>query len=162
MSKTFTRHAAELDTGIYGSGFIRGLKLSLNRQGRVDHGWSVGSAYSGLKSDETGILCNRIVDERPRVDAKQAEKGLAWLLKLWHTPRGTVRRNSPFAAREENVLRNFDHFELAGFYADDDAEVHYQPVYRAVARDGSSFEYQAYPWQARAYEGASVAIKITG
>lgn len=162
MTKTFVRHVAELDTGFYGSGFIRGLKMAKNRQSRIEASYSVSRTYGGLKPIEIITLCDRIAAQHPRIEATQAAKGLAYLLDQWHTPRGNDRKNNPFSAREENILRNFDHFELVGWYDVYSDRGHYRndcffiPVYRVVSTSGSHFDYYVGSWQ------SNVPLTIVG
>lgn len=151
MTQTFKRHSAELDTGFYGPGFIRGLKMAMNRLGRKEAGYSVSRTYGGMKPSEIAVLNDRLhAEPHPKIRDVQAKQGLAWLLGKWHTPRGTERKTNPFSAREENVLRNFDHFEIVDWYdigADRDALPWYIPVYRVIGRSGNSFTYYAGSWQ---------------
>jgi hypothetical protein len=77
----------------------------------------------------------------------QTEKGLKYLLNQWRGKSGAERMHNPFGLREQDILENFDHFELIDFFDDvtsfqNSAGIrHYIPIYRVVAKDGGSFEY---------------------
>jgi len=70
----------------------------------------------------------------PRLDAEQTKKEYDFLMNLWKSPTGKVATNNPFSESEQKVLEDFSHFKFDGFAGDN-------PVYRAVAKNGSSFEY---------------------
>jgi hypothetical protein len=55
-------------------------------------------------------------------------------MNLWKSPTGKVATNNPFSESEQKVLEDFSHFKFDGF------KVH-KPVYKVVAKNGSSFEY---------------------
>ena len=82
-----------------------------------------------------------------RLTPEQTEKGLKYLMSLWKTPTGKEKEMSPFGFRETNVLENFSRFEVIDFYNNNTYQQqqmginNYQPLYRVVAKDGSSFEY---------------------
>ena len=84
------------------------------------------------------------------LEAEQIEKGRAWLMNLWKTPRGVERKNNPFGYREQHVLENFKEIRLIDFY---DAANYYQnqvgirayyPYYWVIGSDGSGFQYTVY------------------
>ena len=69
------------------------------------------------KLDETGKeLVQWIWDNTPELTSEQNEKGITFLRKLWKTPTGAQRKNSPFGQREEQALDTFQHFTLDGFH----------------------------------------------
>jgi len=73
---------------------------------------------------------------------EQTKKGLDFLNNQRRTPRGIERKNNPFGAREEDVLDNFDRFEVNEFFDAGNQFVKFNvPLFRVVAKDGSSFEY---------------------
>jgi hypothetical protein len=82
-----------------------------------------------------------------KLSPEQTQKGLTWLKDQWKTPRGIERINNPFGYREENIIENFAEFRLIDFY---NSANYYQnqigirsyiPLYRVIAKDGSTFEY---------------------
>lgn len=76
------------------------------------------------------------------ITPEQTQKGFDWLWNLYKTPRGVERKNNPFGYREEDILENFDHFEITDFYNAGNRYVNwYMPVYRVIGKNGSSFEY---------------------
>lgn len=88
--------------------------------------------YEKLFADCYGVL----------ISMEQTQKGLSFLLDLWKTPRGKERKNNPFGYREQSILDNFERFEFVGLYnASRGWYPFYLPVYRVIAKDGSSFEY---------------------
>lgn len=74
-----------------------------------------------------------------RITTEQAQKGYKWLMNLWKTPLGRVRKRNPFHQREQYILRHFDHFELSdiGF-----ACVQWRPTYDVVDVNGRRFSYR--------------------
>ena len=78
---------------------------------------------------------------------QQVEKGRYWLINQWRTPKGKTRKNNPFGYREIHVLENFETIRLIQFvnranYVQSQYGIKaYQPYYRVVASDGSTFEY---------------------
>lgn len=78
---------------------------------------------------------------------QQVEKGRYWLVNQWRTPRGKLRKNNPFGYREQHVLENFETIRLvqfvdkANYYQNQIGMRCYQPYYRVIATDGSTFEY---------------------
>jgi hypothetical protein len=73
---------------------------------------------------------------------EQNAKGLAWLQKLWRTPRGIERKNNPFGYREQEVIANFSHFTLEQFYdAGNSQHSWFVPLYNCVGKQGGYFQY---------------------
>lgn len=74
---------------------------------------------------------------------QQDQKGFQFLWDLYKTPTGKERGNNPFGWREQNVLENFDHFEVIDFYdATRPGGVKFVvPYYRVVSKEGDTFEY---------------------
>ena len=73
---------------------------------------------------------------------EQTKKGLDFLNNERRTPKGVERKNNPFGAREEAVLDNFDRFEVGDFFDAGNQFVTFNvPLFRVVAKDGSTFEY---------------------
>lgn len=110
-----------------------------------------------ITEKEINLLKNRVNNDRAsiselddlggmRITIEQTAKGLTWLIDKWKTQRGTERKNNPFGYREQDILENFDHFELAGFYNASDSynRAFYVPLYDVCAKDGRHFEY--YVW----------------
>jgi len=91
-------------------------------------------------ADMEGITNKKLLPE-------QNAKGFRYMYNLYKSSKGTERSNSPFGYREEEVLNNFSHFELvdwndsSNYYQAQAGIKNYVPVYRVVAKDGSSFEY---------------------
>ena len=77
----------------------------------------------------------------------QEQKGLSWLKDKWLTPKGKERQDNPFGFREQNIIKNFSHYELIDYYDDVNyvqAQAgikNYQPLYRVNAKDGNHFDY---------------------
>jgi len=78
---------------------------------------------------------------------EQVEKGRYWLFNRWQTPRGKERKNNPFGYREQRVLEDFETIKLVDFvnranYTQTQYGIRaYQPYYRVIGSDGSTFEY---------------------
>ena len=109
-----------------------------------------------LSEGDIRLLARRLNDEKTReatqqafrdsenevwgITPEQTEKGKAWLLDQWKTPRGVERKNNPFGYREEEALEFFDRFTFDGFY--DAGNVHHSwftPIYTVHGKklDGS-------------------------
>lgn len=82
-----------------------------------------------------------------RLTPEQTRKGLKWLMNKWKTPRGVERKNNPFGYREQNVLENFSHFELADFhnnvnYWQSQSGINnYVPVWDVIGKGNIGFQY---------------------
>lgn len=107
-----------------------------------------------LAENEIALLKKRMnagekVDLNDRtysITGAQAQKGLAWLMNLWKTPQGVIRKSNPFGLREETALEEFAGFELTGFYDAGNSIFHfYVPIYVVVSKDENGtrtgFEY---------------------
>lgn len=136
MSKLFTKYETILKGGTIKEGEILGLKKILN-----------GYANVSVTEDERKQLLDLVYEHEPRVTKEQAEKGLNWLNNQRRTPRGVERKNNPFGTREEQILDDFDHFTLSGFYdlrmaSSFAPELHnYVQCYTVHDNEGYSFEY---------------------
>lgn len=83
-------------------------------------------------------------DKSKLITAEQTTKGLNWLDDKRRTPKGKERLNNPFGAREEEILDNFDHFELKEFFDSGNQFVSFKiPLWEVVSKDGQSFEYHS-------------------
>jgi hypothetical protein len=86
-------------------------------------------------------------DEGWKITPEQTQKGLAWLMNQWKSPKGVERKNNPFGYREEEILKNFKEFRLVDFY--DNANYYqaqagiknYIPLYEVISKDGDGFQY---------------------
>lgn len=135
-SKTFARHMATLATGVIDESFIRGVRKALHASDRREHGYFVGQCSSKMTGEEIQQLLAEIIVRRPRVEAKQSEKGLVWLRSR------AVQRE--LGAREKAIVADFDHFSLSDFYdAGEGRAAFFVPRYIVYARDGRSFTYYA-------------------
>lgn len=83
-----------------------------------------------------------------KITPAQTHKGLDWLMKQWKSPKtGAESKNNPFGYREQEILKNFKEFRLMDFYdtataAANEIGIHYyMPMYKVIAKDGSSFTY---------------------
>jgi hypothetical protein len=72
-----------------------------------------------------------------------SKKGLKFLMNQWKSPTGKIRKNNPFGQRETDILENFDHFELAGFYdvSRYGGVSYYVPLYDVCDDEGWCFQY---------------------
>lgn len=76
------------------------------------------------------------------LSAEQVEKGRAWLMDQWKTPRGIERKNNPFGYREEDALSKFSTIELIDLYDAGNINYHYfMPVYRVRDVEDGGFDY---------------------
>jgi hypothetical protein len=96
----------------------------------------------GKNRDAANVLNSAVANNPLRLSKAQEEKGITFLLDQWKTGRGVERKNNPFGYREQEVLENFSHFELAGFWnAGNQHVTFYLPLYNCIAKDGSAFQY---------------------
>lgn len=148
-SKFYTRHMEALKSGTYPEGLIRGLKFALNADGRRSQGYSTGRSSAKVTSDELGKIMQEIYSKPPRVEAKQSEKGLAWLRNK--------RNYKTLGEREKHIVDNFHAFQLVEMYdAGTRGGVFMIPVYRVISTDGKYFDYIARSWQAGGGDGVDV------
>jgi hypothetical protein len=97
---------------------------------------------SGKDDKETKDIVDYIWDNKPSLTSEQNKKGFDFLYDLWKSPSGKERKNNPFGYREQEVLENFEGFDLSGFYNASryGQRPYYIPQYIANGKDGS-FEY---------------------
>ena len=146
MTKTFDKHMKQLDTGYYPEGFISGLRKSMHSHALAD----VVASHKpkGMTYAEVETLKARIVEEQPVIMEPQVAKGLAYLMKCWKTPRGTVRKHNPFGEREQKILMNFRRFRLIGFRdISTNLVSFYVPIYEVESITGNTFDYYCAAWQ---------------
>ena len=75
----------------------------------------------------------------------QVKKGAKYLYNLGFTPKGNERKNSPYGAREEYIVKNLKDIVLLGSYdAGGWTRSYYIPLYEAIGKDGTTMEY--YVW----------------
>ena len=139
---TLARHFIALNSGEVDETFISGVRRALHANARRGDGLSVSSIAP--RYVPTSLLMN-IKDEPPRIAAAQSAKGLAWLRNIHKTPKGTVRKSSPFTALDTEVMDNFSHFTLQGFHWC--TNYFCTPVYRVHDQGGNWFDYIAVAWQ---------------
>ena len=115
---------------------------------------------SQMSLDEQKLLKDKFYDavnsNRPiNITKEQTNFGIAWLRNKAFRLNGQSRTSSPFRAREEYVINNFKKFEFCGLYnCSTNSFNQYQPVFKVIAKDGSSFEYTIYG----GYGGVTVEI----
>lgn len=80
------------------------------------------------------------------ITQEQTEKGIKFLLNLYKTPTGKVRKNNPFSDKQAKVLETFVEFAFVGFYPKSHGSTSYHcPIYLACGADGD-FEYYYDLW----------------
>lgn len=136
-SKLFRKYADKIKTSTLSESDILALRMALNSRRRTT-----------LQDSEKRGLIDMIADHAPRVSPEQSEKGRAWLMNQWKTPKGRERKNNPFGYRETYVLENFDHFTFSGLYdVGRNGFAEYLPIYTVHATDSSTFQYVVGCWQ---------------
>lgn len=84
--------------------------------------------------------------EYSNITPEQTEKGIKFLLNLYKTPTGKVRKNNPFSDKQAKVLETFVEFAFVGFYPKSNGYVSYHfPIYSVCGTDGD-FEYYYDLW----------------
>ena len=90
----------------------------------------------GEKIDTSVLWDNEI-----KCTSEQNKKAIDFLMNQYQTPKGIERKNNPFGYREIEILKNFTHFELRGFYdAGNYNNSYYLPLY-VCCGDNNGFEY---------------------
>jgi len=103
--------------------------------------------HSGLKDrSEAELLYSRfdkMVDKIGgyRITSEQDEKGRVYLLDSSLKKNRQPRKMNKLGGFEIGVLKNLDFHFFCGLYNNNPYYEHYFPVYRAVAKDGTYFEY---------------------
>lgn len=77
------------------------------------------------------------------VEEEQALKGFKWLLNLYKTPRGVIRKNNPYGYREMEALDSgLKGFTYDGhFNAGNYSFSWYAPIYTFIGKNNTSFQY---------------------
>lgn len=95
--------------------------------------------------EEFREVIQHIWDETPSIDpdSEWSKKGLKFLMNQWKTPTGKERKNNPFGYREQEILKNFDRFDLAGFHDTSryGGVSYFIPIYDVCTKDGWCFQY---------------------
>jgi len=106
--------------------------------------------YSGIKNANLrrALKCafNAVLERLSyAITPEQTTKGIEYLKFRTFKRNGDMRqaKSNPFGAREANIIKNFSHFEFCGVHNPNGFSGYefYLPIYKVVARDGSSFEY---------------------
>ena len=115
---------------------------------------------STISLDEQNLLKDEfykaVESKRPiNITKEQTDFGISWLRNKAFRLNGQSRTSSPFRSREEYVIKNFKKFEFCGLYnASTNSFNCYIPVFKVIAKDGSSFEYTIYG----GYGGVTIEI----
>lgn len=75
------------------------------------------------------------------LDTAHVEQGYKWLMNLYRSPTGKIRKNNPFDEHQIQALESFKTIELVGFHAVRylfEVCVFYAPLYRVCP---NSFDY---------------------
>lgn len=139
MSKTFERHMMAIEAGEVGPAFIRGVKCAMNRADRVARGYGVSRAFSGMTKGELDALDDKIMTRPPRVAAAQSAKGLKFLQSR--------KIQKLLSEAERAIVRDYDHFTLAGWRDIGQHSSFMLPIYTVHAKSGKTFDYCAGSWQ---------------
>lgn len=85
-------------------------------------------------------------NEEVFVTPEQAQKGFDWLMNLYKTPTGAIRKNNPFGNREMDALDSgLKAFSYDGHFDAGDAYVSwYAPIYTFYGNNGLTFQYYYY------------------
>lgn len=96
----------------------------------------------GLKSAEEKLaLHEAFADKGYRITAEQDAKGRNYLLSNSLKKDGTPRKGNVLGDAEIRIMQNLKHHLFVGVYHKGGFYNYYLPVYRAIAKDGSYFEY---------------------
>ena len=76
------------------------------------------------------------------ITPEQTEKGIKFLLNLYKTPTGKIRKRNPFSDWQAEVLETFVEFAFVGFYnnSSNGFVINNYPIYSVCGADGD-FEY---------------------
>lgn len=88
-------------------------------------------------------LFDLATDEGVEVEASQAQKGFDWLMNLYKTPTGAIRKNNPYGYREMDALDSgikaftYDgHIDMGSY-----GNPWFAPLYTFIGKNGGSFQY---------------------
>jgi hypothetical protein len=82
-----------------------------------------------------------IYNNEIEITSEQTEKGIAFLLNQWETPKGKERLNNPFGYREKETLETFERFYFVGFYDAGNSYIKQMlPIYLVCGKE-TTFEY---------------------
>lgn len=103
---------------------------------------------SSITDDQRHILLDLFnTNSEYNITPEQTNKGIAWLTNTIWTSKGKARSTElarVFGYREKSIVNNFYEFKFVGLQnVSQNSYRFYMPVYRVVAKDGSSFEYVA-------------------
>lgn len=114
------------------------------------NGLRKGLGYCGSWSDAAK---QELIEELQRntysfkISKDQSDFGIEWLKRTQFKLNGEIRAGAFIGEREAKVIQKFKRFEFVGLrfiyvspYQTDSA-----PIYRTIARDGSSFDYSCSP-----------------
>lgn len=115
---------------------VRGLQRALIAQARRERGRPLGPTAANITGEEVRTLFHAVLYRQPRVLGALHDTGL----ELLRSPR--------YANRLNRVLFTVDNLECFRLISFDWLNDHYcVPVYRAIAKNGSSFAFRNVPWQ---------------
>lgn len=82
-------------------------------------------------------------EEGLEVTEEQAQKGFNWLMNLYKSPTGKIRKNNPYGYREMEALNaGLKGFTFDGHYNAGNAFIDwYTPIYTYIGKNGSTFQY---------------------
>lgn len=117
--------------------------LAIIESGEIEESQIISmKSFMGKNKENAGSIFEALQDKELNISAQQTRKGLDFLLNQWKTPTGKERTQNPFGYREQNILENFSHFTLSGFYNAGNAyHDFYLPLYTVYSKSGNSFEY---------------------
>lgn len=148
MSKRFHKYAGILARGIITKSETTSLKSILSNN-------ALRGNLNELEVERLTEMFTQVEIGQVRITKEHTEQGLNFFKSLIYTPRGKVRAKwktylgnidcDSTPDQMKYVLSNFSHFELAGFegtnYNNYTNSYNYSPIWRAVGKDSSTFEY---------------------
>jgi len=148
-NKKYNAYLAEVKSGEISESFIRGFRKALHAVNRRELGHSTSVTSPVITFEQVDNILTEVAMKRPRVSKAQGEKGITWLRDIFKTPRGVIRKRSPFIQHDMHILDNYSHFQLVGFEELNAGRglPFWVPEYRCISTDGAYFDYYAVSWQ---------------
>ena len=76
-----------------------------------------------------------------KLTPEQNKKGIDWLLNLYKTPTGRIRKNNPFNKKQAAILENFKEHKLISYRDMGTFFMNWYPVYRIYSTHWRYFDY---------------------
>lgn len=138
--KAFHAHLDAIRAGEVTKTNVIGLRKTLNAAERISAGYSVSitTPKAAYDHDALADMTQALHDLKPRIVGALHDSGVKMLQS---------KRYAKQLANYADIIAELDHFRLVGFEMIGSRLMKAFPVYRAYARNGTSFAFYVIPWQ---------------